>query len=106
MKSSNRAKELDMYDALIDIERLESFEEFDVKKFFCLTDNKYYAEFTQKGMARSVSLKHDTIYKSNQEIIPLWSGKWKVKRDKPIVFKKDVVCNWINNNDWYYLQVD
>lgn len=106
MKSSNRAKDLDMYDALIDIERLESFEEFNIKKFFCLTDNKYYAETVQKGMASSVTLKHGTIYKSNQEIIPLWTGKWKVKRDKPIIFKKDIVCNWISNNGWYYLQID
>ena len=106
IKSSNRAKDLDMYDALIDIERLESFEEFDIKKFICLTDNKYYSETIQKGMASSVTLKHGTIYKANQEIIPLWTGKWKVKRDKPIILKKDITCNWINNNGWYYLQID
>jgi len=106
MKSSNRAKDLDMYDALIDIERLESFEEFDIKKFFCLTDNKYYSEYTQKGMASSVSLKNGTIYKANKEIVPLWTGKWKVKRDKAIVLKKDIECKWISDNGWYYLQID
>ncbi|QZK90083.1 hypothetical protein K5V07_06095 [Flavobacterium sp. CHNK8] len=106
MKSSNRAKDLDMYDALIDIERLESFEEFDIKKFFCLTDNKYYSETVQKGMASSVTLRNGTIYKVNEEIVPLWTGKWKVKRDKPIIFKKDVVCNWVSNNGWYYLLIE
>ena len=106
MKSSNRAKDLDMYDALIDVERLESFEDFDIKKFFCLTDNKYYAEYEQKGMASSVSLKNGTIYKTNQEIIPLWTGKWKVKRDKPIIFKNEIMCDWISKNNWYYWQVD
>lgn len=105
MKSSNRAKDLDMYDALIDIERLESFEEFDIKKFFCLTDNKYYSETVQKGMASSVTLRNGTIYKANEEIVPLWTGKWKVKRDKPIILKKNIVCNWISTNGWYYLQI-
>lgn len=106
MKSSNRAKDLDMYDALIDVERLESFEEFDIKKFFCLTDNKYYSETVQKGMASSVTLRNGTIYKVNEEIVPLWTGKWKVKRDKPIIFKKDVVCNWVSNNGLYYLLIE
>lgn len=106
MKASNRAKDLDMYDALIDIERLESFNDFHIKKFFCLTDNKYYPEYTQKGMASSVTLKNGTIYKAHVEIIPGWRGKWNVKRDKSITFKKDVICNWISNNGWYYWQVD
>lgn len=106
MKSSNRAKDLDMYDALIDIERLELFGDFDIKKFFCLTDNKYYAETIQKGMASSVTIKNGTIYKANQTIIPLWTGKWKVKRDKPIIFKKDIEFSWVKSEKWYYLQVD
>lgn len=33
MKSSNRAKDLDMYDVLKDVERLESFDTFNIKKF-------------------------------------------------------------------------
>lgn len=106
MKSSNRAKDLDMYDALLDSERLESFEDFEIKKFFCLTDNKYYAETEQKGLASSVTLRNGTIYKANQEIIPLWTGKWKVKRDKSIVFKKDIVCNWVADSSWFYLQIN
>jgi len=106
MKASNRAKDIDMYDALIDIERLESFSDFHIKKFFCLTDNKYYPEYTQKGMASSVTLKNGTVYKSDHEIIPAWRGKWKVNRDKSIKFKTDIICNWVSNNDWHYWQID
>ena len=106
MKSSNRAKDLDMYDALRDIERLESFENFDIKTFICLTDNKYYSEYAPKGMASSVSLKHGTMYLANNPIIPLWTGKWKVKRDTPILLQKELICNWFNSNGWYYLKID
>lgn len=106
IKSSNRAKDLDMYDALKDIERLESFDEFDIKFFFCLTDNKYYAEYTQKGKASSVTLKNGTVYQANKEIIPAWAGEWKVNRDKSIIFKKEIICNWISCNGWYYLQIN
>ncbi|WP_419211121.1 hypothetical protein ACNR9Q_10240 [Maribacter sp. X9] len=104
-KASNRAKDTDMYDALIDIQRLESFDDFEIKKFFCLTDNKYYSEYTQKGMASSVTLKNGTIYGANQEIIPGWQGKWKVNRDKSIKFKTEVICNWVSVNGWYYWQI-
>lgn len=107
IKASNRAKDTDMYDALLDIERLESYEGFSIKKFICLTDNNYYPEFAQTGMSSTVSLKHGTIYKANQEIIPGWVGRWKnKKRDKPIIFKSDVICNWVSNNDWHYWQED
>lgn len=105
MKVSNRAKDIDMYDALIDIERLESFSDFHIKKFFCLTDNKYYPEYTQKGMASSVTLKNGTVYRANQEIIPAWRGKWNVNRDKSIKFKTDIFCNWVSDNDWHYWQI-
>ncbi len=105
LKSSNRAKDLDMYDALRDIGRLDSFEHFDIKKFYCLTDNKYYSEYQPKGMASSVSLKNGTHYMANIPIIPLWTGKWKVNRDKSIVLKKNIQCNWIKCDDWYYLQI-
>lgn len=38
MKASNRSKDLDCYDVLKDIERLQSYEGFLIKKFICLTD--------------------------------------------------------------------
>lgn len=106
MKSSNRAKDLDMYDVLKDIERLESFDGFNVKKFFCLTDNKYYSEYTQRGMASSVSLRHGTIYPANIAITPEWQGRWNVNRDASITLIKNLECNWQNAGGWYYLQID
>ncbi len=106
IKSSNRAKDLDCYDVLLDVERLQNFEGFDIKRFFCLTDNKYYSETEQKGHAKSVSIKNETIYKANIEIIPGWAEKWKVKRDKPIIFNKEITCNWVSKNNWYYLKIE
>lgn len=106
MKSSNRAKDIDCYDALIDIERLQDFSTFQIKRFICLTDNKYYSENEPTGKGKSVSLKNKTIYKANIQIIPGWANEWKIKRDKPIVLKGDIQCNWINKDKWYYLKLD
>ena len=106
MKASNRAKDLDCYDALIDIERLQHFEGFEIRKFICLTDNKYYPQTLQKGHGKTVTLNNGTIYSANQQIIPGWAEKWKVKRDKPIVFKKDITCSWIAKDNWHFLKID
>lgn len=106
MKASRRAKDLDMYDALKDIARLEKFEGFDIKKFICLTDTKYYGYTTPTGHASTVSLKHGTTYCAKKEVVPGWAGKWNVKRDHPIVFKNDVQCNWVTKDKWHYLKVD
>ena len=106
MKSSNRAKDIDCYDALIDIERLQNFDGFDLRKFICLTDNKYYAETIQTGKAKTVSIMNGTEYKANTEIIPGWANQWKIKRDKSIVFNKDIKFQWKNENNWYFLLMD
>ncbi|TSJ37347.1 hypothetical protein FO440_21545 [Mucilaginibacter corticis] len=106
MKISNRAKDLDSYDALKDIERLHNFSGFEVRKFICLTDNSYYPKTTLTGHGKSVMLKHGTIYPSNTEIIPGWAGKWKVDRDRPIIFPNDIICNWISKKNWHYWMVD
>jgi hypothetical protein len=106
IKSSNRAKDTDMYDALADIESLEKHIDFELKYFFCLTDDEYYPERNQKGMAKSVSLKNGTIYRANHEIVPSWAGKWNVKRNKPIIFKSDIYCNWVSNENWHYWQIN
>jgi hypothetical protein len=106
MKASNRAKELDCYDALIDIERLQNFEGFQIKKFICLTDNKYYPERAQTGHGKTVSLKNGTFYPANFEIIPGWVDKWKVKRDKPIIFNRDINCDWVSRTNWHFLKID
>lgn len=106
MKASNRAKDLDCYDALIDIERLQTFSGFQIKKFICLTDNKYYPETAQAGHGKTVSLKNGTIYPADIQIIPGWAEKWKVKRDKPIIFKKEIKCDWVTNTNWHFLKID
>ncbi|MEI9954887.1 MAG: hypothetical protein WDM90_00895 [Ferruginibacter sp.] len=74
MKLSRRARELDCYDVLKDLERLENFPDFTIRKFFCLTDNKSYCETEMKGLGKNVSLKNGTIYKANEEIIPGWAN--------------------------------
>jgi len=106
MKASKRAKDLDCYDVLLDIERLQNFEGFNIKKFICLTDNKYYPQTLQTGHGKTVTLNDGTIYMANYEIIPGWAEKWNVKRDKPIVFKNDVTCNWNSREQWHFLKVD
>lgn len=106
MTASNRAKDLDCYDALIDIERLQGYSGFQIRKFICLTDNKYYSEKEQTGHGKTVSLKNGTIYSANKKIVPGWADKWKVKRDKPIVFNMDIICNWISKTNWHYLKID
>jgi hypothetical protein len=106
MKASNRAKDLDCYDALKDIERLQNFDGFKIKKFICLTDNKYYPQTLQKGHGKTVTLNSGTVYIANQQIIPGWAEKWKVKRDAPIVFKKDITCEWHSRENWHYLKID
>lgn len=103
MKSSKRAADLDMYDVLKDVERLENYNGFQIKRFICLTDNAYYPNKEQKGYAKSVSLKNATKYIAGQKIIPDWAGKWKVKRDKEISLKNDLICNWISFEKWHYL---
>jgi len=105
MKSSNRAKDLDCYDTLKDIERLQNYLGFDIKKFICLTDSKYYASTVQRGHAASVSIREGTKYYANTPVIPSWANKWKVNRDKPILFNADVEFNWHNRNQWFCLNM-
>lgn len=103
IKASNRAKDTDMYDVLKDIERIESYDEFSVTKFYCLTDNKYYPTVMPKGMASSVTIMQGTKYLPHIPIVPLWAGIWNVKRDTRIIFKKEIECHWVNSGKWYYL---
>lgn len=107
-KASKRAIDTDIYDVLTDIARLECFNGFSVKKFYCLTDNKYYAENDHLGMAKPVSLRNNTLYIANQEIIPSWQGKWKNRsKDESIRLKNDFKCKWIKDESgWYYLKAD
>lgn len=101
-KESNRAKDLDMYDMLKDIERLESYKDYEIKNFICLTDHGYYAKYKHKGKATSVSTRNGTLYSANIPITPGWQGQWKVNRDSNITLLEDLEFNWIEKNNWYY----
>lgn len=104
-KKSNRATDTDMYDVLKDIERLLSYDDFQIRKFICLTDNKFYSTGSHDGHSNSVSIKNGKEYKKDQTIKPTWN--WKNKsRDVEIKFKKDITLNWQEKKDWDYLILD
>lgn len=108
-RASNRAVDVDMYDVLKDIHRLFALEGFAAKRFFCLTDNRYYPTAAHKGYAGSVSIKQGRKYRSGQQIVPGWSGKWKDRtRDQTLVFPGDVCLNWSRvhgTQEWFSLSV-
>jgi len=105
-KASNRACDTDMYDVWCDLERLLSYQEFAVRKFFCLTDNPYYPFGTHSGHAGSVSIRDGTIYEIGSKIIPSWAGAWKNKsRDRYLTLAKRVELDWNQNRGWYSLAV-
>lgn len=106
-KASNRAKDIDMYDSLRDISRLESYDTFTLRRFICLTDNPYYSNASHTGHAGIVSIKDGSRYKKGFEIQPSWQGKWKDKsRDKVIIFTKDILLQWNKIREWYFLYLD
>jgi hypothetical protein len=103
-KGSNRAVDTDMYDVLKDIERLQSFDEFQVRRFICLTDNRYYAEAAHAGHAGTVSIKEGNKYAKGTRVTPSWIGKWKDKsRDKAIHIQSDLIFQWTRKDGWYAL---
>jgi len=103
-KRSNRAVDTDMYDALKDIARLCSCQDFQIKRFICLSDNRYYAEGKHDGHASIVTIKNNTFYPSGTVINPTWAGRWKdSSRDQPINISRDVIFTWTNENGWYSL---
>lgn len=104
--SSKRAKECDMYDTLKDISRLQSLKEFEIKKFICLTDDKYYCSSEHTGHASIVSIKDGQNYIGNNTITPTWN--WKNKsRNKPIHLLHDINFEWNSIDDsWFYLYLD
>ena len=106
-KASNRATDLDMYDALKDISRLHAFEGFVVKKFICITDDPYYATGNHMGHSASVTINNGIAYSAGALITPSWIDKWKDKsRDKSLLIKKDIVFNWEQQEQWYYLSMN
>lgn len=106
-KASNRACDIDMYKVLNDIERLESYSDFQVRKFICLTDNPYYITGKHDGYASSVSIRQGKQYKKDEPICPGWSGKWKDKScDKSIILRKDLTMSWVEESGWYFLKLN
>ena len=105
-KQSNRARDIDMYDVLKDIERLDNYKDFNIKQFICLADYNYYAEYNHQGKAASVSTKNSTIYTAHTPIIPGWKGKWKsASRDADITFNQDLKFQWVEKDGWFYFEI-
>lgn len=106
-KRSNRAADVDMYDVLKDVERLLSYNDFQVRKFICLTDNPYYSTGRHSGHAGTVSIRNGKHYKQGAPIRPSWAGKWKDKsRDSPIHLSEDLSFRWIEKTGWYCLKLN
>lgn len=105
-KDSNRATDLDLYDALKDIERLDSYPDLHARRFICLTDNPYYAYGAPGGYAASVTIRDGTCYPAGTIIYPPWKGNWKnTSRDKEITIVRDLSLQWRTSEDWSYLYV-
>ncbi|MEA2063029.1 MAG: hypothetical protein U9P14_04975, partial [Gemmatimonadota bacterium] len=106
-KVSKRAVDIDMYNVLKDIERLQAYEEFGIRKFICLTDYSFYSKADHKGHAGSVSIKDGVSYKKGKPIKPSWIGRWKLKnRVTPIRLTQNISFKWINKEGWYYIKLD
>lgn len=106
-KRSNRAQDIDMYNVLSDIGRLQALPSYSVRKFLCLTDNPYYAVSSHRGHASSVSIKHGHGYKPDTTITPSWAGKWKSHaNDAQIELPLGVRFDWTKSQGWYSLNID
>lgn len=106
-KRSNRAKDTDMYDVLLDLERLHSLPDLNLKRFFCLTDNEYYPNGPHNGLAGSVSIRQGVTYAKQVPITPSWAGRWKDSgRDRGIILQSDVCFDWTGKSGWHFLKID
>ena len=107
LKSSNRATDLDMCDALQDVVRLESYDHAAVRRFLCLTDNPYYPKGAHRGHAGPVSIRDGRLLPAGGEIVPGWKGIWEDhSRDKPLRLKREARLDWQESNGWYALRLD
>lgn len=106
-KFSNRAKDLDMYDAWVDITRLHGLDDFQVKRFICLSDDDQYPNGKHGGYSETFSIAHGAQYKKGDALAPPWAGKWKDRsRDHTIFVPKDITFNWVEKDGWFYLLLD
>lgn len=105
-KQSNRAKDIDMYDALNDIARLDSMSGFSVRRFICLTDDVAYLRDKKRGHAKVVSLHDGRKIHKNDKIVPTWTD-WKNKsRNKELQFSQDIELKWSQKDIWHFLIVN
>ncbi|HEV7402280.1 MAG TPA: hypothetical protein VGO11_05105 [Chthoniobacteraceae bacterium] len=103
-KQSNRPADTDMYDVLLDVQRLISYPGFAVRKFICLTDDPYYVTGAHSGHAGTVTIKDGTFYPAGTIITPSWAGTWKSQaRDAPISLARPVKLEWSRDRNWYAL---
>jgi hypothetical protein len=104
-KQSNRGTDLDMYDVLKDIERLDNYENFHIRQFICLTDNAYYTQNNNIGHGAAVATTNSTKYFANAPIVPTWKGQWKSKsRDSDITLLQDLEFEWVEKEGWFYFE--
>jgi hypothetical protein len=102
-KSSNRAMDMDMYDCLKDIQRLESLPHAELRRFICLTDNPYYPNASHGGHAGTVSIADGRVLRKGI-LAPTWKGKWKDhSRDVDLPFQRDHRFEWHALGGWFYL---
>lgn len=107
-KQSNRALNLDMYDALKDIERILSYTGYHVRRFVCLTDDARYTDSTQHtGYAEAVSIGQGLYYRQDSPFQPPWAGRWQDEsRDHEISLSRDVLFDWVSKGQWHFLKLD
>jgi len=96
-KQEHGAETDNSYRALEDVQRLQNFEGFAIRKFFCLTNKSYYAQAKKTGVIRNISLENGKVYKAYTPIN---------YKDHHLEFKHDFKCNWTSKTDWHYLQID
>lgn len=106
-KASNRAQDLDMYDVWVDITRLNELNDFQVRRFICLTDHDRYPHGTHGGYSETFSIAQGKQYMSGDILTPPWVGKWKNKsRDHAITVPKDITFDWVAKDEWFYFLLD
>jgi hypothetical protein len=96
-----------MYDVWVDLTRLGSLCDFQVRRFICLTDNDRYPYGKHGGYSETFSIAQGTEYKGGDVLSPPWVGRWKDKsRDRAITVPKDITFDWAEKDGWFCLLLD
>jgi len=101
------AYDISRYQIYKDIERLESYRtDFELRKFFCMTDDSKIWNTNVKGYANSFNTGDGYLAKA-QIYSPPWKGKWKSKTlDKEIAFKNNYKFQWLKGDKYRFLSLD